>query len=164
MVREKSDGINVLKQSDLKDHISIKRLDVDSNMFLVELRNKFLIVKRIGKCDYKKCKNACCKFISLSYPHSYFEGFGKVNNQKTNVIIKKTCKFLCKTGTCNRWGKKDFPEACKQFPHVSDGTFIEIMDRCTFKYEIIYEIEKFGNNIREEMILGFKEYVGPETS
>lgn len=165
---------NILTREDL-NYISCKRLsDVDSpSIYILEFKDKYLIVKITGKCDYKKCKNACCKFCSLAYPHEYFEGFGEPSKDFKHLIIKKKCKFLNKNGTCQKWNKKEtkidnsigyqgritgFPRACKQFPHPDDGIYHEVMDKCTFKYEIMYTMPKVLVRTVDEMILNFQEY------
>lgn len=170
-------GTNILTKEDLCGLIYQKKLTNDSdksNIYMLELKDKFVIVERTGKCDYKKCKNACCKFCVLAYPHEYFEGFGKIGNNKRSLIMEKKCKFLEKDGTCQKWGKKSkctdptiggmgkysgFPRACEQFPHPDDSVFYEVMDVCTFKFNIIYTITKTEDLIRTEMLNNFQEQI-----
>lgn len=164
---------NILTKDDL-NFISCNRLsDVEHpGIYLLELKDKNLIVRRIGKCDYKKCKNACCKFCGLSYPHEYFEGFGEPSKNFKNLIIKKRCKFLNKNGTCQKWNEKKsevdnsigtlgrstgFPRACEQFPHLTDEVYNEVIDKCTFKYEILFTIDKVLTRTVDEMIENFQE-------
>jgi hypothetical protein len=161
--------LNIIKDSDY-----IRKLDLEGYVYLVSTKDKLLIVKRVGKCDYKKCKNACCKFCSLPYPHEYWEGFGEISKKRENILCKKTCKFLDKNGTCKKWDNsekeidysnggdgvlKGFPRACEQFPSLSDGVYHEVIDVCTFKYEIIQEIDILRDKTIREMILNFKEYL-----
>lgn len=166
------DNINILSLEDIKGHTYIERLDLEGYVYLIEFDDRFIIAKRTGKCDFKKCKNACCKFCSFKHQHEYFEGFGDYCKKSNSIIIKKTCKFLSKDGTCQKWGKTQgeqektgsangrisgFPRACEQFPHISDEVFWRVMEVCGFKYEKILTLPKFGQKRIDEMILNFKE-------
>ena len=158
----------------IKSCNSIKKLDVEGNVYVLTLDDKYLIVKRVGKCDYKKCKNACCKFCELPYPYEYWEGFGEISKNGTTIVLKKTCKFLDKNGTCKKWResekeinysngglgiKKGFPRACEQFPVLTDGVYHEVIDVCSFKYEIIMTIPNLRDKTINEMLLNFKEQI-----
>ena len=158
----------------IKESNSIQRLDTEGIIYLVTLDDKYLITKRVGKCDYKKCKNACCKFCSVGYNHEYYEGFGEKSKIGNHIILKKKCKFIDKNGTCKKWGQKQgkvdysngkdgilkgFPRACDQFPYLSDEVYHEVMDVCTFRYEIIMTIPNLRDKTIQEMILNFKEYL-----
>lgn len=150
----------------------VEKLELEGNVYLIEKKEKILIVKRTGKCDYKKCKNACCKFCSVQYPHEYFEGFGEYCEKSKLIIIDKTCKFLDKNGTCKKWEEKQsevdysigyrgrragFPRACEQFPLLSDGVYHKVMDVCTFKYKVIKTILTLREKTTKEMLLSFKQ-------
>lgn len=133
---------------------------------IVEFKDKFVIVQRVGKCDYKKCKNACCKFCSALYVKDYSRGFFDGKDSFGKDILKRKCNNLQKNGLCKLWRKKSsknsiknkgFPIACKQFPHVGDGIYWEVADVCSYKFRIVYTIKKVGEKIRKEMIKGFME-------
>ena len=136
---------------DIADLNFLKSVDRCSNFFnfnkqkpthsLVERGKYVYVLEKIGSCDFKKCKNACCKFVSIGvhkkHPaYSYYQGFGQESKSKLTRIIKQNCYALCKNGTCSKWGKK-FPKACLQFPHITDHVYHEVIDVCTIKYRII---------------------------
>jgi len=106
--------------------------------YLFKHKNKLHYVKRVGKCEPKKCKSACCKFINLQYPSTYLEQFGTKSCKGTRINVK--CSQLS-NNKCALWNSKKFPGACKQFPHPTDNVYIEVMDVCTFKFEILREWE-----------------------
>ena len=130
-------------------------LDLKSKIYVLHFKDKFLIVKRVGKCDYKKCKSACCKFFSMD-GKTYYQGFGK-ENEFGSIIVKVECKNLDRCGRCPLFRTRKFPRACKQFPHPSDGVYTHISDKCSFQFEVLYQINRVGKGIRDEMIRGFQE-------
>jgi len=101
-----------------------------------------LLVQREGECNPKKCDAECCKSIHMYFgkqKESYSEGFGKRTKDGIQVNIK--CKFL-KRNKCLKWGKKSFPAACKQFPHIMDPMYGIVQKKCTFKFKVIEEIKE----------------------
>jgi len=155
MVNKITEEKNILKKEDLLGIKHDKCLDLKSKMYMLEFKDKYLVVRRIGKCDYKKCKSVCCKFFCIS-GRKYNQGFGK-KNEFGDTIVDVLCKNLSKDGKCLLFKTRKFPRACKQFPHSTDGVYKNIMDKCSFKFEILFQIDKMGNKIREEMIRNFKE-------
>ena len=171
---ETQESNKFLTREDIEEYTYIHRLDVDGYVYIIGFPKKFLIVKRIGKCDYKKCKNICCKFFSLPCEHEYWEGFGDFCKNSNRIIINKPCKFLDKNGICIKWGQKQgdidysksingrskgFPRACEQFPLLMDRVFWRVMNECSFKYKIIMKIDKTGEKTRDEMLKNFKEQI-----
>jgi len=146
---------NILKKEDLLEIENYKCLETKSKMWILDLKGKYLIVKRIGKCDYKKCNSACCKFFCID-GKTYYCGFGK-ENEFGSTVVKISCKNLSKDGKCKLFKTRKFPRACKQFPHPTDGVYKHILDKCSFKFEVLFQIDKVGDRIREEMIKNFKE-------
>lgn len=138
------------------DFESMEVLDDKAKIYVLVLKDRFLFVKRVGKCDYKKCKNICCKFMhNINRP--FFKGFGE--DSEFGSMIKRRCKYLDKNGICKVWKTKRFPRACKQFPHPSDSHYWEVMDKCSFKFEILYTVYRIGERIRKEMLLNFKNQI-----
>ncbi len=115
------------------DEVSTWKIENEGYLYVLRLKGKKYLVERTGKCNPKKCHSACCKFIHLG-KRSYFGGF--CCKSKFGYIIKKKCKYL-KNNKCTLWKKKSFPNVCKQFPHPSDGVFLEISKKCSFKFEIV---------------------------
>ena len=133
---------DVVKKEFLVKAKYVKNLSYDPHLSIVKYRGKKYLIERIGKCDYKKCKNVCCKFFHLGYCGSYALGFGKKNQTTKGVVIKKKCSRLGKNGKCSLFGKKRFPAACKQFPHPWDETYHVIYGKCSFRFKIIEEIKE----------------------
>ncbi len=146
--------MEILKKEDLIEIKNCNCLDLKSKIYMLKFKDKYLVVRRTGKCDYKKCKSACCKFICLG-ESKYWDGFGK-KNEFGNIILNTKCKNLNKKGECLVFKKKNFPEACKQFPHPIDGVYKHIAEKCMFKFEILYQINRIGDKTRKEMIENFK--------
>jgi len=146
-----------LTKEHFKEFISMDVLEFDKKIYIVNFDYKFLIVKREGICDYKKCKNACCKFVDANYLKDYSRGFFDEKDEFGKYWLKRKCNNLSKCGKCKLWKKKGFPIECKQFPHPSDTTYWRVLDKCTFKFRILHTINKVGKGIREEMIKCFEE-------
>lgn len=107
---------------------------------IVKLKDgRKLLVKRVGKCDYKKCGNACCKYV-VGFGQ-FAKGFYDYKKYGSSVINKK-CKHLKKNGKCDIWGTKKFPNACKQFPHPTDAHYHITYKKCGFRFKILYEIKE----------------------
>ena len=156
------------------NQMNIKRLDRDSNTWLFWNNEEILFVIRTGFCDYKKCKNKCCKFCEIPYNHEYWEGFGNVSKITDRIILNKRCKFLKKNGSCSKWGVKNtceknlkngissvkgFPRACREFPLPKDTVYHEVFDVCSFKFKVLHSVKRLSENVRcqtvEEMIKCF---------
>ncbi len=150
--------VEILKKEDLLECVDNGCLDLNSKIYFIETNEKYLIIKRVGECDYKKCKSICCKFV-CGGGNSYWEGFSK-KNEFGDSIIDIRCKNLNKKGACNLFKKKGFPGACKQFPHPTDGVYRNILDKCSFKFEILYQVNKIGERFLQEMIRNFEEQKG----
>ena len=152
-----------------------KSLDSESNTWVFWDSNEILFVIRTGKCEYNKCKNLCCKFCVLPYPHEYWEGFAEKSKIQGALIMKKKCKFLKKCGECSKWGIENqneenlvngrsrvdgFPRACQQFPTPSDQVYYEVFYKCSFKFKVLHSVKRLGERIRkqtvEEMLRSFK--------
>ena len=137
---------------------------------LFETKEKYIVIRKTGNCDYKICKNACCKICSAGYVKDYSRGFfDKVDEFGKDVLIKK-CNNLQKDHTCKLWGKrstkdsstnKGFPLACNQFPPPSDSIYWNVIDVCSLKFEILWKLKKFNSSEKyiKEMIKNFKEII-----
>lgn len=126
----------------LEEHYNLKNnriLSLKDNIYIVSLKNKDILIQRIGKCEPKECKSACCKFIHIESDNSYYQGFGEKTRE--GIRINKVCKHLCKL-KCSLWKKKSFPEACQQFPNPTDTVFNEVYGVCSFRFAIIGEMKK----------------------
>lgn len=138
----------VLKQADLKSNVRrIKVFDLKKGnqpQYILEIKEKKYLVRRTGECDYKKCKNACCKIISIHVSGKYSDGEPinrYIKNFATKIIgdhaiIEKKCSQLNKNGLCNVWKKKKFPGPCDEFPHPNDGVYIAVEPVCSFKFVV----------------------------
>ena len=137
---------------------------IKNNYYLIEKEKKLLLVKRIGTCKPKTCKAICCKMFIYHPRRDYDKGF----ETKTGMIkINKPCAFL-KKDKCTKWGKSNFPNACKQFPHPSDSTYWESKS-CTFKFKIIQEWKletkkKQSNKPQKNKNAGTKSRLKPKTN
>jgi len=108
---------------------------IDFNTTLVTQRDGVYLVERTGKCEPKKCKSICCKFIHWDASGKQFgTNFGTHCRKTGGTIIKIKCKHL-KNGRCNVWKKGNFPLACRQFPMLKDSHYHVVMDECTFKFK-----------------------------
>lgn len=142
---------------DGSEWIDIGNKNIAENLHMIALKDKYLLVKREGKCDSTKCGSICCKFIELG-SREYSKGFSNVTNEFGSNILNKRCGNLDKCGKCKLWKKKGFPIACVQFPHPTDKTYMHIMDRCTFKFKILFEMDRPKIlQTRKEMIKCFEE-------
>jgi hypothetical protein len=109
-------------------------------------------LKRIGKCNPRRCGAACCRFFHCrQYQYArYFAGFmdAKIKaDGKGGAFINRPCKFL-KNNRCTRWKKRPVP--CYQFPIPSDEVYKQVKGKCSYRFVRItrkeYErgIEKHG--------------------
>lgn len=152
-----------LTKDDFKKFISARKLfkpgknrhDYNNSIWLFNQKDKFLIVQKVGKCNPEKCNSACCKFCSAGYVTDYSKGFFE-EDEFGGDILKVKCNNLKKDGKCKLWGRK-LPNACKQFPHPSDSIYWNVVDKCTFKYKILYIIHKNSTITRKEMLKCFSE-------
>lgn len=97
---------------------------------------------RSGKCDFKKCKAACCRFYLIGIVNTinserYMKGFGfKIitQNGMRKAILPIVCNHLdLKTYECKIQSKK--PLCCKQFPVPEDGVYKLVADKCSYKFK-----------------------------
>lgn len=137
---------SILKQEDLKNRVKlIEIFELKKGwVYTILIKDRVFLIKRQGKCEPNKCNSACCKCISLYVNNRYFKGFGIQKGDWT--VVSKHCKFLNKKGLCTKWNTKHFPGACKAFPHPSDGVYMEVANKCSFKYIIIAEIKNENKN------------------
>ncbi len=126
---------------------------VDKNKYINEMmkdtKDKFYY-KRIGKCDYKKCQAACCRFECVvgekkkhkaQYLNAY-SPFGVTDIRHINgydVYIKpKWCDKIALNGKCKLHNNKRQPRVCKFFPMVpEDGMYIALKQVCGYKFKKI---------------------------
>jgi len=128
----------------------------NKNLYMVTLKDRFVVVQREGRCQPDKCGSACCKFVDAQYLNDYSRGFFDEINEFGKPILKRKCNNLMKCGKCKVW-KGKLPAACKQFPHPSDATYWHIMDVCTFKFKILYTILRHKQELTiTEMIKNFE--------
>ena len=114
---------------------------------------------RTGKCDYKKCKAACCRKLSIILPiemvgyalpnkkspfenmenmERWMEGYNvttetvKILGRKvTKLTFDNDCKYLdLKTFECKNYDKR--PDICRLFP----WTKMQLEGKpCSFRFE-----------------------------
>lgn len=100
---------------------------------------KRMLIIREGVCEPNKCKSVCCKFCHIETDSTYWANFGTKCDK--GIRFEGNCKQLdCKNNKCKVWDKKEFPMACKQFPHPNDSTYWEVFNTCSFYYEKVYEV------------------------
>lgn len=98
---------------------------------------------RTGDCDYKKCKAACCRFVTFnaienSQQEKFFKGFGfevvKLRGSfERYLILRVDCKHLDKkTFKCKIQKTKSW--ACKHFPIPSDNQYKLVRKVCSYKF------------------------------
>ena len=133
-------------------------MSLDPMLTVVKYEDKRYILRRLGKCDYKKCKNACCKFICAGskYQRDYFLGFGKKSPCGNGVIINKRCSRLTRKGECPLFDKKRFPVACKQFPLPLDEVYHIVYNKCGFRFKIEEELKDKINEPKEKTVINKK--------
>ena len=145
-----------LTKEDMKDYIGGALIDLKKVIWFLEFKDWFAVVQRVGKCEPKKCHSACCKFCSAAYITNYSKGFFK-KDEFGCYIAKLKCNNLNKDGSCKKWGK-NLPNPCKQFPHPNDSIYWNVMDKCSFKFKVLYDTEIMCNiqTARSEMIKCFE--------
>lgn len=119
--------------------------DYNEMFYKLGYKKKQYLVQRIGECNPKKCKSACCKFKSDNFLSEnqvkYHSGFGIKSKFDGVVNYNIVCnKLNCKEDICKVWKTEDFPVACSQFPHPQDSIYWEIHEKCSFKFQIINEL------------------------
>ena len=102
------------------------------------------IQKRKGKCDFKKCKGACCSFLLLGWVndegHSkYMKCFPNVKTLMTGgkkaIIMDILCKSLDKKTFKCKLHNKNKPICCRQFPLPTDGVYAIVAKKCSYRFE-----------------------------
>ncbi len=145
-----------LEKEEMNTLESSECIYLQKKIYLIKFKERFVIVKRVGKCEPEKCKSACCKFVDAYYLSNYSKGFFDEKDEFGKYYLNKDCNNLNECGKCKKWNK-DLPGACKQFPHPSDKVYWHIMDKCSFKFEVVYIIDRISDRVREEMMLNFLE-------
>ena len=149
MVKIKEAKVKYLTKKDLKNiwftkywFNENKNGQYERRILLMKNGEEWLLQQE-GKCEPKKCKSACCKFIHLNEKTTYYQGFG-TKGKYGGVVVKKTCSHL-HNNKCDLWGSKKFPNTCAQFPHPEDTVWKEVFDVCTFKFRILEKYVKVIN-------------------
>ena len=119
------------------------------NAGVLKINKKYYLIKRIGKCEYKKCKALCCKFICNGASWGFVGNFGK-KTKLDNMIIKIKCNNILKNNKCKLFNTDKFPKPCQHFPHPTDAHYQEIADKCFFKFKIIGIVKDFNKGEKEE--------------
>lgn len=114
------------------------RLSKEPVIYIVTLKDKRrFLIQRTGKCNSKKCDSICCKFI-----HSNGWGYGNFGKKKEfGSRIDIICNYLTKDGKCKVWNKKEFDAPCRYFPVLDDRAYWDIINVCTFKFNIRAELK-----------------------
>jgi hypothetical protein len=106
--------------------------------YLVRWGERELIVLRRGNCDYAPCNASCCSILCLRSPWTpYISGFAEKG--LASPVVRIACRHLLHDMTCSRWNQAEYPENCKHFPTPGDPMYLEVMDRCSFHFEIVRE-------------------------
>lgn len=128
----------------LKSISPLERLPTSPPRYLVEHRDRILILERRGTCDYDKCEASCCRMLCVNLDwNEYLAGFAE---QGMNAqIIHRSCRYLLEDDwTCRRWDRRDFPRACINFPVPGDPLYLEVMEVCSFFFVFLQEIKIDG--------------------
>jgi hypothetical protein len=106
--------------------------------YLVRWQEREFIVLRRGNCDYFPCKASCCSILCLRGPWTpYISGFAEQG--LASPVVRIACRNLLQDWTCSRWNGAEYPENCQHFPTPGDPMYLEVMDRCSFHFEIVRE-------------------------
>lgn len=108
--------------------------------------------KRTGKCCWKTCQSACCRFSTQKsinkkaksnwqamgdYQHVPNLQFRSLNGYDF-YIIPRLCPHISFDGKCDLHNKKTQPRVCQYFPmHPRDGTYIALKHICGYKFKKI---------------------------
>jgi len=107
--------------------------------------------KRTGRCDYKKCQSACCRFHHMGgkkvngsillKQHNYHEEHTYVE-KVSNGYIHQLKPFLCPSitfdGLCVLHNKRSQSRVCKYFPmSAKDKVWVALKHICSYKFEKI---------------------------
>ncbi|MFW6357372.1 MAG: hypothetical protein ACOC0K_01425 [bacterium] len=104
--------------------------------YVIEHHETRYLVQRKGFCDFLRCEAACCQMLCLKCKwNAYLEGFAVKG--KHSPLIANPCKYLERDLSCSRWSGPDYPSICKSFPVPGDAMYLEVMDRCTFYFQMI---------------------------
>ena len=118
--------------------------------------------KRIGKCNYKKCQAACCRFECFvgqkekkkAQYHTDYNREGVTDIRHINgydVYIKpKWCDKITLDGKCVLHNNRRQPNVCKYFPmHPTiDGMYLAVKHLCGYKF---IELKNPYYNPKKEM-------------
>lgn len=104
-----------------------------------EVQKKY---NRKGKCDYKKCKAACCRFMLINADSlgesikDYWKGHGFdliYINGVPHWFKNSPCSHLdLKTYKCKL--QKTKPIVCQQFPTPDDIVYKKVIKVCSFNF------------------------------
>ena len=121
----------------------------------IRIKRKFYY-KRIGKCDYKKCMSACCRFNCLSHWKTESKDYQKMSdlqqyqgvqtksiNGNDFYITPRLCLYISFNGKCELHNKRTQPRVCKYFPmHQTDGVYLALQHICGYKFIKIKNTKK----------------------
>ena len=111
----------------------------EESTYLVEQGGNEHLIRRMGECRPERCRSACCRMLCLSGMFSsYLEGFAEMG--ETAPVVRMHCKFLDADYLCLRWARHDFPKACSDFPSPGDKMYLEVMDTCSFFFEMVENV------------------------
>ena len=143
----------------------------ERNKFINDMRkrdseesNKEYYTKRIGKCVWKKCQSACCRFRSYGRIKIKGSFISKQLNYHDDNIVQKASNgyifdlspFLCPSitfeGKCVLHGKKEQSYVCTYFPmNKDDGMYIALKHICGYKFKKVKN-KKYKRDKKKEEI------------
>lgn len=114
----------------------------------VETNNIKYYHKRIGRCDWKKCQSACCRFHhtgmtkckgSIITKHANYhkpeDEVHKVSNGHIHTLIPFLCQSISFDGRCEIHNKRDQPRVCKYFPMTPYDNMFKCLEHiCSYKF------------------------------
>jgi len=106
-----------------------------------DTNNKYYY-KRFGKCNYKKCQSACCRFICYGtykfnkyHESNKYDKIVKIGKQEWGVDFKH-CSNLTFNGLCKLHNKPSQPRVCSLFPmSPDDGVYIILKKFCGYYFK-----------------------------
>jgi len=130
-------------------------LDEDEHIYWQDERtHQWYTAYRGGKCDYKKCKSACCSFFTLenitkSMPNNriksredYWKVTGRAQIVESNgykfAVAVHRCAQLDEDGKCKIY--KNRPIECKQWPTPRDNMHKMLGDVCSVTIKSIKRV------------------------
>ena len=111
------------------------------------------IWQRYGKCNWKQCQSACCRFNVLthikntSHPKEYHKMQNyhsetiantqlRTLNRNDIIMFPRLCPHIKVEGGCMLHGKRTQPNICRYFPmNPNDGVYVAVKHVCGYNFK-----------------------------